>query len=99
MLLYGALHRQHPSPVVALNRAVAVAMAEGPARGLELVDALAAGGTLDGYPYLPAARADLLRRLGRDREATVAYREALDLVENEAERVYLQRRIDALRTR
>ena len=94
--LYGALHLHHPSPVVALNRAAAVAMADGPERGLALVDALAASGDLDGYPYLPAARADLLRRLGRDREASAAYGEALALLENEAERAYLKRRLASL---
>lgn len=91
--LYGALHTMHPSPVVALNRAVAVAMAEGAERGLALVDALAEDGGLEGYPYLPAARADLLRRLGRAVEASAAYQEALALVENAGERAYLRRRL------
>ncbi|WP_330186326.1 RNA polymerase sigma factor [Dactylosporangium sp. AC04546] len=92
-LLYGELARLTPGPVVELNRAVAVAMADGPAAGLALVDALRAGGELDGYHLLPATRADLLRRLGRSAEAAGAYREALDLVTNEAERRYLLRRL------
>ena len=83
----------HPSGVVALNHAAAVAMAEGPAAGLRLMDALVADGALAGYHLLPAARADLLRRLGRLREAAAAYREALALVGNEAERRFLERRL------
>ena len=75
--LYGELARMVPSPVVELNRAVAVAMAEGPTPGWLLVDELDAAGTLDGYHLLPATRADLLRRLGRTDEAAAAYREAL----------------------
>ena len=66
-----------PSPVVELNRAVAVAMADGPEAGLRLVDALEESGALAGYQLLAATRADLLRRLGRDHEAAAAYREAL----------------------
>ena len=91
--LYDRLLAAEPSPVVALNRAVAVAMAEGPARGLELLDELNAGGALAGYHLLPAARADLLRRLGRRSEAAAAYREALDLTANAAERRFLERRL------
>ena len=87
--LYGALARLHPSPVVELNRAVAVAMAEGPEHGLALLDAV----RLPGYYLLPAARADLLRRLGRRGEAAAAYREALGLVTNDAERRFLERRL------
>jgi RNA polymerase sigma-70 factor (ECF subfamily) len=79
-----------PSPVVELNLAVAVAMAEGPQRGLDLVDRIDG---LDGYHLLHAARADLLRRLGRDREAAGAYRRALDLAANEAERRFLARKL------
>jgi RNA polymerase sigma-70 factor (ECF subfamily) len=79
-----------PSPVVELNRAVAVAMAEGPARGLELVDALEG---LDHYRLLHSTRADLLRRLERRAEATHAYRRALDLATNETERRFLERRL------
>jgi len=91
--LYDRLLAAEPSPVVALNRAVAVAMAEGPARGLELLDGLAADGALAGYHLLPAARADLLRRLGRRAEAAAAYRAALELTSNAAERRFLERRL------
>ncbi len=91
--LYGLLARVQPSPVVELNRAVAVAQAEGPERGLALLDALAASGALAGYHLLPAARADLLRRLGRAPEAEAAYRSALALALNPAERRFLERRL------
>jgi RNA polymerase sigma-70 factor (ECF subfamily) len=91
--LYGELAGLVPSPVVRLNRAVAVAMAEGPSAGLELVEALAASGELAGYHLLPATRADLLRRLGRPERAAAAYREALELVATDAERRYLNRRL------
>jgi RNA polymerase sigma-70 factor, ECF subfamily len=90
--VYGQLGRINPSPVVELNRAVAVGMAQGPDAGLALLDALAAGGALAGYHLLPAARADLLRRLGRQAEAADAYREALALGGTDAERRYLTRR-------
>ncbi len=92
-LLYRELGRLMPSAVVALNYAVAVAMADGPAAGLALVDSLAAGGDLDGYYLLPATRADLLRRLDRRDEAATAYRRALDLVATDPERRYLTRRL------
>ncbi len=92
-LLYGELARLAPSPVVALNRAVAVGMADGPAAGLALVDDLADDGMLAGYHLLPATRADLLRRLGRGAEAAAAYREALDLATTDPERRYLARRL------
>jgi RNA polymerase sigma-70 factor (ECF subfamily) len=92
--LYGELARLVPSPVVELNRAVAVAMAEGPAEGLAMVEELEASGNLAGYHLLPATRADLLRRLGRQTEAAVAYREALELAATEAERRYLARRLE-----
>ena len=92
-LLYGALARLAPSPVVELNRAVAVAMADGPAAGLELVDELTEAGTLAGYHLLPATRADLLRRLGRHAEAAGSYRQALELAATEAEGRYLSRRL------
>ena len=82
------------SPVVRLNRAVAVAMAEGPAAGLDLVETLAASGELAGYYLLPATRADLLRRLGRFEEAAAAYREAIELVATDAESRSLTRRLD-----
>jgi RNA polymerase sigma-70 factor, ECF subfamily len=91
--LYDALLAVWPSPVVALNRAVAVAMVEGPAAGLAALEAIAGDGRLAGYPYLPAARADLLRRLGRPMEAAEAYRAALSLATNAAERSYLARRL------
>jgi RNA polymerase sigma-70 factor (ECF subfamily) len=94
--LYRVLGEMRASPVVELNRAVAVAMADGPAAGLALVDRLAADGHLDGYPYLHAARADLLRRLGRGGEAVAAYRRALDLTANGPERAFLERRIAEL---
>lgn len=87
--LYGILATIQPSPVVELNRAVAVAMAHGPEKGLALIDAL----DLPGYHLLPAARADLLRRLGRRGESAAAYRAALALVTNEAERKFLTRRL------
>jgi RNA polymerase sigma-70 factor (ECF subfamily) len=91
--LYEALARLDPSPVVELNRAVAVAQAEGPAAGLELLDELAARGELAGYHLLPAARADLLRRLGRLQEAADQYARALSLSDNDAERRFLRRRL------
>jgi RNA polymerase sigma-70 factor, ECF subfamily len=94
--LYALLSARHPSPVVALNHAAAVAMADGPEEGLRRLDALAAGGTLAGYHLLPAARADLLRRLGRAGEAVAAYREALALVGNDAEGRFLRRRLAEL---
>ncbi len=92
-ILYGRLVRLVPSPVVELNRAVAVGMADGPAAGLRLVGALERQGGLAGYHLLPATRADLLRRLGRGPEAAEAYREALALVVTGAERRYLERRL------
>ncbi len=76
-----------------LNRAVAVAQAEGAAAGLALLDDLAASGELAGYHLMPAARADLLRRLGRLSEASEEYAHALDLADNDAERRFLQRRL------
>ena len=94
--LYDALLGIQPSPIVSLNRAVAVAMSEGPAAGLALVDALAEDGSLDGYHLLHAARADLLRRLGTIDEAVRAYRRALELVGNESERRFLGRRLREL---
>jgi RNA polymerase sigma-70 factor (ECF subfamily) len=91
--LYELLAQATPSPVIELNRAVAIAMAEGPERGLELIDAIAAGGRLDDYRLLHSARADLLRRLGRDAEARSAYGRALELASNPAERSFLERRL------
>jgi len=91
--LYDVLARVHPTPVVELNRAVAVAMSAGFERGLALVDELDHGGELDSYHLLPVARAELLRRLGRHTEAAESYRRALELVSNDAERRYLERRL------
>ncbi|HKC83953.1 MAG TPA: RNA polymerase sigma factor [bacterium] len=91
--LYGALARVHPSPVVELNRAVAVAMSLGLERGLALVDELDRRGELAEYHLLPVARAELLRRLGRPAEAAASYRRALALVSNEAERRHLGKRL------
>jgi RNA polymerase sigma-70 factor, ECF subfamily len=91
--LYDLLERVQPSPIVSLNRAVAVAMVEGPRSGLALIDALAATGELDGYHLLHAARADLLRRVGSKVEAAESYRRALTLVTNESERRFLERRL------
>jgi RNA polymerase sigma-70 factor (ECF subfamily) len=94
--LYGRLAELKPSPVVELNRAAAVAMDEGPERGLELMDRLAADGELAGYHLLHSARADLLRRLGRDAEAQAAYGRALELSDNPVERRFLERRLGEL---
>ena len=91
--LYGELERRSASPVVALNQAVAVAMVEGPAAGLERIEQITLDRVLDGYPYLHAARADLLRRLGRFTEAHTAYERALALTANAAERRFLRRRL------
>ena len=91
--LYDTLLRVWPSPVVALNRAVAVSFVDGPAAALELVTALDDDPHLAAYPYLPATRADLLRRLDRPAEAAAAYRAALALTGNEAERAFLADRI------
>jgi RNA polymerase sigma-70 factor, ECF subfamily len=88
--LYGELARITPSPVVELNRAVAVAMAAGPEEGLRLVERI---GGLDGYHLLHATRADLLRRLDRREEAAAAYQQALALASNDAERSFLARRL------
>jgi RNA polymerase sigma-70 factor, ECF subfamily len=92
-LLYDQLMAVAGSPVVALNRAVAVAMVEGPAAGLDLMDTLAASGTLDSYHLLHAARGDLLRRLGRAPEAAAAYRRALELATNPVEQTFLTHRL------
>jgi len=91
--LYALLLRLHPSPVVALNHAAAVAMGSKLDRGLRLIEEIEASGSLSGYHLLPAAKADILRRLGRRAEAAEAYRRALELVTLEAERRYLQRRL------
>jgi RNA polymerase sigma-70 factor (ECF subfamily) len=81
------------SPVVELNRAVAVAMAEGPAAGLLLMDELAADGALEDYYLLHSSRADLLRRLEHNDEAAAAYARALQLATNDADRAFLSRRL------
>ena len=91
--LYGELVRLAPSPVVELNRAVAVGMADGPQSGLALVDALLESGELADYHLLPAVRADLLQRLGRRAEAAASYREALALASTASERTHLERRL------
>ena len=95
--LYGLLLEAQPTPVVELNRAVAVAMADGPERGLSLIDALDLRADLAQYHWVQAARADLLSRLGRNAEAAVAYERALSLVTNEAERRFLAERLARLR--
>ena len=92
-VLYERLSQMVPTPVVALNRAVAVAMADGPAAGLRLVEQLEQSNALCGYYLLPATRADLLRRLGRSGQAAAAYRRALQLAPTDAERRYLTRRL------
>lgn len=95
--LYDALMRRQPSPVVELNRAVAVAMMQGPQAGLPLVDALLDGEVLDDYHLAHAARADLCRRLGRLDEARRSYRRALELTRQAPERRFLEKRLNALR--
>ncbi len=95
--LYATLQGMQPSPVVELNHAAAVAMADGPAIGLAMMDGIAATGELDTYPYLHAARADLLRRLERWSEADAAYRRALELTTNAPERAFLETRLTEVR--
>jgi RNA polymerase sigma-70 factor, ECF subfamily len=96
--LYDLLERLQPSPIVSLNRAVAVAMASGPEAALAIVDRLAATSDLDSYHLLHAARADLLRRLGSAAEAAQSYRRALELATNESERRFLERRLRGMQT-
>jgi RNA polymerase sigma-70 factor (ECF subfamily) len=91
--LYDLLNELLESPIVSLNRAVAVAMRDGPKAGLGLVDSLAATGDLDEYHLLHAARADFLRRMGSYPEAAKSYKRALELVTNESERRFLERRL------
>jgi RNA polymerase sigma-70 factor (ECF subfamily) len=91
--LYGLLEALQPSPIVSLNRAVAVAMAEGPQRGLELIDALVAEGNLESYHLLHSTRADMLRRIGTFDKAAMSYARALALVTNDSERRFLERRL------
>ncbi|RDI26198.1 RNA polymerase ECF family sigma subunit [Pseudacidovorax intermedius] len=93
---YDRLLARHPSPVVALNRAVALSFAEGPAAALPVLDALAGEPQLQRYPYLHGARADVLERLGRIAEAREAYRQAADLTQNQAQRALLLSRMQAL---
>jgi RNA polymerase sigma-70 factor (ECF subfamily) len=95
--LYGQLALVSPSPFVQLNRAVAMAMADGPAVGLGLLEEIEASGALAGYHLLPATRADLLRRLDRRAEARESYQQALSLATNDAERRYLTRRLAEVR--
>ena len=96
-LLYNRLLRIHPSPVVELNRAVAIAMCEGPEQGLILIDDLLAREQLSHYHLAHSARADLCRRLGRTPEARASYEKALTLVTKEPERRFLARRIEELK--
>jgi RNA polymerase sigma-70 factor (ECF subfamily) len=91
--LYDLLERVQPSPIVSLNRAVAVAMVHGPKVSLALVDKLAAAGDLDRYHLLHATRADLLRRIGSSAEAAQSYARALELATNDSERRFLERRL------
>ncbi len=94
--LYNSLYRFNPSPIVALNRAVAYAMADGPMRGLAMLDELAESGDLDDYYLFHAARADLLRRAGWHAEARDAYTTALSLTQNQVEQQFLRRRLREL---
>ncbi len=96
---YDVLNETYPSPVVELNRAAAVAMRDGPAAGLALIDALLARGDLDDYHLAHAARADLCRRLGRTADARASYRRALELARQEPERRFLERRLREVRDR
>jgi RNA polymerase sigma-70 factor (ECF subfamily) len=91
--LYCELERVHPTPVISLNCAVAIGMSKGPAAGLAVIQRLGESGALDNYHLFHAAQAELLRRLGDREAATTAYQRALSLTENDAEREYLQRRI------
>ncbi len=91
--LYDLLQRVQPSPIISLNRAVAVAMVEGPRAALVLIDRLAAEGDLEDYHLMHSARADLLRRAGDSEEAAKSYARALALVTNDRERIFLERRL------
>jgi RNA polymerase sigma-70 factor (ECF subfamily) len=95
-ILYATLFRMTPTPIVALNHAVAVAMAHGYEKGLALMDELGETGKVDGYYLFHAARADLLRRMERNLASAAAYRSALDLVSNDLERAYLSRRLETV---
>ena|SRR2546425_1609701 len=96
--LYGALERVQPSPVVSLNRAVAIAMVDGPQAALALIDKLDASGDLDSYHLLHAVRADMLRRIGSTAEAAKSYARALEQVTNDSERRFLERRLREVRS-
>jgi predicted RNA polymerase sigma factor len=96
--LYDVLSVVWPSPIVALNRAVAVGFALGPQAGLEAIDELATDPTLASYSYLASSRGEFLRRLGRNEEATLAFEEALAFCDNAVERNFLSRRLDELAT-
>jgi RNA polymerase sigma-70 factor (ECF subfamily) len=91
--LYDALCDAWPSPVVSLNRAVAVGLARGPQAGLDALDAIGEPAELQRYAYLSVARAEMLARLGRDDEAAAAYRAAIALTDNEVERDFLTERL------
>nr|AIA11779.1 RNA polymerase sigma factor, sigma-70 family [uncultured bacterium] len=95
--LYDLLEQVMPSPIVSLNRSVAIAMAHGPQPALELIEQLAASGELDDYHLLYAARADMLRRLGANEEAADSYKAALNLASNDSERRFLERRLRELK--
>ncbi|HEY6805708.1 MAG TPA: RNA polymerase sigma factor [Pyrinomonadaceae bacterium] len=95
---YTLLEQVTGSPIVSLNRAVAVAMADGPQQGLDLIDSLASNGELDDYHLLHAARADLLRRMGASAEAAKSYQRALELVTNDSERSFLEKRLKEVST-
>ena len=97
--LYDVLARANPSPVVELNRAVAVAMRDNPSAGLALIDAIFARGDLLDYYLAHSAHADLCRRLGRTAEARASYQRALNLAQQEPARRFLQRRLDELKNR
>jgi len=96
VLLYDLLSRAAPSPIVELNRAVAVAMRDGPETGLQLIEDLLARGDLAGYHLAHAARADLLRRMGKMAQARVSYQQSLGLARQDPERRFLERRIAEL---
>jgi RNA polymerase sigma-70 factor (ECF subfamily) len=94
--IYRVLSRMNSSPIIALNHAAAVAMSEGPEKGLSLIDQVASSGKLDNYYLLHAARGDLLRRLKRFGEARLAYSRALELTNNQVEKNYMRRRLNEL---
>ena len=95
--LYAVLAQRFPSPIVELNRAVAVAMVDGPSAGLELLEAIAGAGALSDYHLLHAVRGDLLARLGRDHEAATSFLQAAELTANIAEQQFLRDRARRLR--